>query len=307
MNIKQIVKSWLLIILITLLAICSFVILSKTPFEQRFAGQFPLETKTKYFDLHYRRNSAYVAQITRFSDGFLRHLKLTFFDIEVDYPIEVVVLEDHSRFEDFVHRELHMPGPTGSGIYSYSDRVLGTYEGAGLGTFSHETLHSILSRNLPSLPTWAEEAVPTFFERFYGYQKGDDLVLFWGFQSPWRIQELGASLSQLDLREIISGREQNESKLRMAVLFLWEQGTFKRLLRLIKASDKRGYPSYFEAAMEMPLDKIIPLWRNYLSDVVRQRSKILALPSSAVFENEIDFLNFARLHGVSTKQVLQRD
>jgi len=76
---------------------------------------------------------------------------------------------------------------------------------------------------------------------------------------------------------------------------------------LIAANDKRGYASYFEAAMELPLEKIIPLWQNYLLDVDRRRAAILSLPLSTVFENEEEFRTFAKLHGISTEQVKQRD
>lgn len=59
--------------------------------------------------------------------------------------------------------------------------------------------------------------------------------------------------------------------------------------------------------MELPLEKIIPLWQNYLLDVDRRRAAILSLPLSTVFENEEEFRTFAKLHGISTEQVKQRD
>ncbi len=280
---------------------------STVALAQDFAGQFPISKQTKYFDFHSKRNSSQVTGTIRFADGFIKIVNRDFFKADFDYPMRVFVLEDQNQFEEFVHRELHMPGPAGFGIYMYSNKVLATYEDSGLGTFTHEVLHPLLQRNLRLTPRWAVEGIPTFFEKFYGYWKGDELVLFWGFQNPWRIEELGANLAQLNLREIISGQESNESKLRMVSLFLWEQGRFRRFLKLIAANDKQGYASYFEGAMEMPLEKILPLWQQYLRDVAQQRARILSLPLSTVFDSEATFQSFAKLHGISTKQVQQRD
>ena len=186
---------------------------------------------------------------------------------------------------------------------------MATYEGSGLGTFTHETLHAFVERDMTRRPAWADEGIPTFFEKFYGYWKNDELVLLWGFQNPWRIRSLGNNLTQLNLTEIISDQNQepDESKLRMVSLFLWEQGRFRRFLKLIAANDKRGYASYFEAAMDMPLERIIPLWQNYLLDVERRRAAILSLPLSTVFDNEEAFQAFAKLHNMSTEQVRQLD
>jgi hypothetical protein len=39
------------------------------------------------------------------------------------------------------------------------------------------------------------EGIPTFFEKFYGYWKDDEPVVYWGFQNPWRIDQLGTLAS----------------------------------------------------------------------------------------------------------------
>lgn len=271
--------------------------------------QFPVRRQTRYFDFRYERNSSQIAGMARFADGYINLINRDFFKADFDYPIRVFVLVDQNRFEEFVHRELRVPGPAGFGIYLYSNKLLATYEDSGLGTFTHETLHAFVEKDLAHRPAWADEGIPTFFEKFYGYWKNDELVLFWGFQNPWRIEDLGTNLTQLNLLEIISDQnpERDESKLRMVSLFLWEQGRFRRFLKLIAANDKRGYPSYFEAAMELPLERIIPLWQKYLLEIERQRVAILSLPLSSVFDSEEAFQSFAKLHSISTEQVRQQD
>jgi len=291
----------LTVVLIPLAGGCRF---SVEPLDQ-----FPVRKQTKYFDFHYERNSSQTEGMARFADGYVNLINRDFFKSNFDYPIRVFVLQDQNRFEEFVHREFHVPGPAGFGIYLYSNKLLATYEDSGLGTFTHETFHAFVEKDLPHRPIWADEGVPTFFEKFYGYWKNDQLVLFWGFQNPWRVKDLGTNLTQLNLMEIISDQnpERDESKLRMVSLFLWEQGRFRRFLKLIAADDKRGYTSYFEAAMEMPLEKIIPLWQNYLLDVERRRAAILTLPLSSVFDREEAFQAFAKLHNIPTAQITQRE
>jgi hypothetical protein len=271
--------------------------------------QFPVRKQTRYFDFRYERNSPQIDRMARFGDGYINLINRDFLKMDFEYPIQVVVLENQNRFEDFVQQELHVPGPAGFGIYLYSNKLLATYEDSGLGTFTHEAFHAFVERDLKSRPVWADEGIPTFFEKFYGYWNKDELVLFWGFQNPWRIQELGNNLTQLNLMEVLSDQnpESDESKLRMVSLFLWEQGRFKRFLRLIAENDKHGYTSYFEAAMELPLERIVPLWQIYLVEIERRRPAILSLPLSTVFDTEAEFQSFARLHGIFIEQVKQRD
>lgn len=289
------------------IVVVSFDIGSRS--KTQTSGQFPVQIQTKYFDFRCERNSPQAESMKRFGDGYVDLLSRDFFTTDYKYPIRVFVLQDQPRLEEFVHRELHVPGPAGYGIFLYQKDLLATYEKSGLGTFAHETMHAFVMTDLPHRPAWADEGIPTFFEKFYGYWKDNQLAVFWGFQNPWRVQELGDHLTQLDLADIISNQspETNESELRMVSLFLWHEGKFKRFLRLISANDKRGYNSFLEGAMELPLEQINPLWRRYLLDVEQHRTQILSLPVSAVFDNEAAFQEFVRLHGISTEQVRQDD
>src|SRR5262249_14176165 len=159
----------------------------------------------------------------RFADGFVNLINRDFFQTNFDYPIRVFMLQDQRRFEEFVHQQLHDPRPAGFGRYRYSNKLLATYEDSGLGTFTHETMHAFVHTALTDWPVWAIERIPTFFEKLYGYWKGNELVLLWGFQNPWRIKALGTRLTQLSLKDIVSDQnsEHDESELRMVSLFLW--------------------------------------------------------------------------------------
>jgi hypothetical protein len=287
------------------------LLLPATVFSQDFTSKFPCHKQTAYFDFHYLRESPRIPEITRFADGFVRLVNRDFFKADFDYPIRVLVFEDREQFKQFLIRQLHIADPPNFGVYVYRYKFFATYEDSGLGTFAHEILHPLVERNLKDRPQWAMEGIPTFFEKFYGYWQGGELTAYWGYQNPWRIQQLGTNLTELDLKQVIaapketeasSSVERSESSWRMVSVFLWQQGRFKRFLNLIATHDKAGYPTYFEAAMEMPVEKIIPLWQDYLNGVAAQRTKLLHLPPSSIFDEETTFTNFVTTNGISLIQ-----
>jgi hypothetical protein len=291
--------------------LCCFLLLPAIAFSQDFAAHFPFHKKTEYFDFYYLRDSPKIPAIARFADGFVKLVNRDFFKTDFDYPIRVLVFEDQAQFKQFLIQQLHMADPPNFGVYVYAYKFFATYEDSGIGTFAHEILHPLVERNLKDRPQWAMEGIPTFFEKFYGYWKDDELTVYWGYQNPWRIQQLAKNLTQLDLKQIIADTdspahfnwvENNESSCRMATVFLWQQGRFKRFLNLIAAHDKAGYPTYFEAAMEMPVEKIVPLWQNYLNDVAARRTKVMSFPTSKIFDTEAVFQTFVKTNDISLEQ-----
>ena len=296
--------------------ICALLLLPPVVWSQDFISQFPCHKKTEYFDFYYLRESPKIPEIARFADGFVRLVNRDFFKADFDYPIRVLVFEDRAQFKQFLIQQLHIADPPNFGIYVFRYKFFATYEDSGLGTFAHEILHPLVERNLKDRPPWAMEGIPTFFEKFYGYWKDGKLVTYWGYQNPWRIQQLGNNLSQLDLKQVIadpkatgasSEVERSESSWRMVSVFLWQQGRFKRFLNLIATHDKAGYPTYFEAAMEMPIEKILPRWQDYLDDVAAHRTKILLLPASNILDDQTGFESFVKAHDISVEQPTKHD
>ena len=271
-------------------------------FSQDYLEQFPQRQQTKYFDFRFKQNPEKIKAIARFADGFVSMVNRDFFKADFDYPIRVLVLEDRESFQKFLRQQFAITDPPNFGIFLYRYNLFATYEDSGLGTFAHEIMHPLVERNLKDRPIWAIEGIPTFFEKFYGYWQNDEMVVRWGFQNPWRVDMLGTNLTQLDLKDIISTMETpgkyRESDRRLVSMFLWEQGKFKQFLQLIKRREKLGYDSYFEAAMAMPVDRIIPLWQDYLKKVASQRGEIMRLPASTVLSDELNFHKFAEFYGI---------
>ena len=271
--------------------------------EEAFLQQFPLRKQTKFFDFSYKRNPEAVEEVARFADGFLRLVHRDYFKADYAFPIRVAVLEDRDRFQEFLRRDVGITDPSNFGIFLPQAGLFATYESSGLGTFAHEILHPIVENNLPLHPIWATEGIPTFFEKFYGYWQDDKLVIALGFQNPWRIQALGPELTKLDLRQILNYKDTQgrfrECEQRMVSMFLWKQGKFKRMLSLIeKGVPPPGYTTWFEAAMEMDVEKATPLWQAYLNEVATQVPQIMKLPVSTVLPDEAAYSAFAARYGL---------
>ena len=270
--------------------------------SQDYLAQFPLRQQTKYFDFRYKQHPEKIKAIARFADGFISVVNRDFFKADFDYPIRVLVLEDRASFQKYLRQQFGVIDPPNFGIFLYRYNLFATYEDSGLGTFAHEIMHPLVERNLKDRPIWAIEGIPTFFEKFYGYWQDDELVINWGYQNPWRIDMLGTNLAQLDLKKIVSTTqtpgEYRESDRRLVSVFLWEQGKFKEFLHLIQTQEKNGYNSYFEAAMEMPIDRIVPLWQSYLNTIDGRRSQIMRLPTSIILPDKPAFQKFNEIYGI---------
>jgi hypothetical protein len=285
-------------VLAVLLLVTALFAIART--SQSYSEQLPLRQQSKYFDFRFKQHPEKIKAIARFADAFIDIVNRDFFEAEFDYPIRVLVTEDFATHRTLVSEQFGVTDPT-MGIFLYKYNLFATYEDSGLGTFAHEIMHPLVERNLKDRPEWAIEGIPTFFEKFYGYWRGDELVVNWGFQNPWRIKQLGTDLARLDLPGILATTraEEWESEQRLVSIFLWEQGKFKQFLDFVKRREKNGYDSYFEAAMEMPIGRVSPLWQDYLTRIVARRAEILRLPLSAALPDEVAFHRFAASYGIS--------
>ncbi len=274
--------------------------------EKNYLDHFPHHKKTKYFHFYFRLNEKKVIETAKFTDQFIEIINKEFFNVDFEYPITALVLEDRGKFQDFLRKAFKIKNPPSFGIYLPKHKLFATYEGSGLGTFTHEILHPLVDKNLKKRPVWAKEGIPAFFEKFYGYWEGDQVVVSWGYQNPWRIEVLGDNLPRLDLESIIRSRnyqtKYRQSDLRIVSMFLWDHGKFKKFLKLIAAGEKNGYQTFFEAAFDKKLKDIIPLWEKYLKDVYSKRDNIKKIPPSTILRNRLEFERFMTFFGLDFKQ-----
>lgn len=263
-------------------------------------ADFDGRLRTEHFDFRFPADQGpAVRDIARFAEGFLAVLQKDFFDPKFDYPIKVLVLPTREAFQGYLRSRLKVADPPAFGIYLGQLKAFVTYSSSGLGTFAHEIMHPLVERNLPKRPAWANEGIPSFFEKFLGYWDGDALVLRFGYQNPWRIQALGDQIDGLDLKSILQ-RKANDygtnrnSDLRMVSVFLWRNDKFHRYLELLRRGDKGNHDTYLEAAFRRPLKEIEPMWRRYLRDAKANRAEIYRIPASTVFKDKAAYESFIK-------------
>ena len=260
-----------------------------------FARDFTNELKSRYFVFHYKDDILSVQEFAKFSDGFIGVIDRRFFKTEFQYPIHVYILHDRSSFKEFLRKSVGIADPPNYGIYFPKLRSFFTFEGSGIGTFAHEIMHPLVQANLLNMPKWADEGLPSFFEKGFGYWNGQDMVLHLGYQNPWRIKELDDRLISLDLSDIVTKSEKyGTSEKRLVSVFLYSQGRLKRFIDLVKQNRKNGYATFVEAAFDRTYSDIQPLWSAYIGGILANREAIYRIPPTEVFEGKDVFKNFMR-------------
>lgn len=267
------------------------------PSTQATAAQFAYHAAGKYFQFHSNIPPQRLALYAHFSDLFVDLVDRDFFRVKTRFPIHAFVLEDKAKFQAFLRTTFKVAMPSEYGMYLPEAAAFVTYDGSGLGTFTHEIAHPLVEESLPNRPEWAMEGIPAFFEKFYGFVQNGKLQLQWGHQNPWRIEKLGSGLTQLKLIRVVYG-SQDTSEKRLVSVFLHQHGKFKTFLELVQADNRRGFRTHLEAAFDKPLGEMEGDWQTYLQKVESNRQRIMTLPSSQVFDTPEQYRQFAARFGL---------
>ena len=258
---------------------------------------FSNKIESKYFVFYSDLPRQELQRYAEFSNLFLDIVDRDFVRLRKLKRMDAIVSTDQTVMQRFLAQRLGRNEPPLYGIYIAEHHLFVTYDGSGLGTFTHEIMHAVVGTELPHTPSGGWEGIPTFFEKFYGYKEGSRLYLIWGYQNPWRIRALGGRLLTLNLAEIVS-RSRDESEQRLVSIFLYRRGKWKIFLDLISGGDKRGYPTYIEAAFGQRMSEVATDWRAYLQDTYARRNQIDRLPASRYFPSKQEFLEFERQIGL---------
>ena len=257
---------------------------------------FSNRIESKYFIFYSDLPRREVQNYTEFSNLFLEVVDRDFVRLRNFKRMTAVVLPDQNGMQRFLAQRLGRNEPPLFGIYVAELHLFVTYDGSGLGTFTHEIMHAVVSAELTNTPSWGSEGIPTFFEKFYGYKEGNWLYLKWGYQNPWRIRALGERLLTLNLAEIMN-RSHDQSEQRLVSVFLYRRGKWRTFLDLVNRGEKKGHATYVEAAFGQRLSELEHDWRAYLQDTYARRNQIYRLPASRYFPSRQEFLEFERQIG----------
>lgn len=266
-------------------------------YTQTLASRFANHAGGKYFQFHGDLPAQKLALYATFSDMFVELVEQDFFRVKTRFPIQAIVLEDKGSFKHFLRNALGVQTPPDYGIYLAEAALFVTYDGSGLGTFTHEIMHPLVEESLPHRPAWAMEGIPAFFEKFYGHVENGRLHVQWGYQNPWRIEMLGPKLKYLKLDRIVNGSEGTSEK-RLVTVYLNQRGKLKTFLELVQANERRGFRTHLEAAFGKPLKEIEADWKRYLQEIENDRERIMRLPMSRLFDTSDQYRQFAVQYGL---------
>lgn len=258
-----------------------------------FATNYETKHLVVFSDCNQRTTQALIEPL----EGFLCFVDKTLCPIKGTYPLTAYLLEDQDAMGAFM-KSVNVSSPARSlyGMYVPGMNAIFSYEHSGFGTLTHELMHKVLDGSIVGIDAWANEGIPTVFEKTYGYPTNSGWTFSYGYQNPWRLRALDGDWNSLQLSDIVKnarmGSGDNESKERLVATFLNDSGYLPRYFELIRSGDKKGYDTYLEAAFSSPLEKLEPRFQRFLA-IIRERWKdLLEIPSSQPFVNEAAYQKF---------------
>lgn len=217
------------------------------------------------------------------AENFWHYINDNFYKLDqTKFPVSFFILHDKPAERAFLKDRLNFPHHV-HGVFISSRNVLVTYDGVGDGVFLHEIMHKLLDGI--KLEYWAEEGIPSFFEKCYG-AIAPHFSLSLGYPAnnhPRLIESSKRELSQI----VSSARHadpSDEEAQHLVALFLYRHDKLKPYLGGINRPLDRKYKSRVEAAFGMTFDKLDLLFKKYLKELSANRKTIEALPPSCIYD-----------------------
>ncbi len=235
------------------------------------------------------------AQRDRFADfsiAFLTHVNANFITLgdSLESELTITLHRDSAAFQARLRQQRPGVPPPQYAWYDVSTRRIHTPVDINPGYLAHELLHPVVEARLPARARWAAEGIPLFFEQFTATRHCDN----WSWQdfgthNPDRIRALGDGIRGINLRFTLAQRQMRyhnaQSEVRMLVIFLWEQGRFHEFLRRVRADERGGFDTHFEAALGRDLDAVESDWRRWLQRVHERRTMLSRQPPARIIVN----------------------
>lgn len=264
----------------------------------RPAHILPFQDQRGACRIYTRLQSAIVGDQLLVCAAFTTFFSQTFFQLPEDLRLNILLFSSSAEYQEGLSKLGHDGNPLGA--YVHGIEALFVHPETGLGTLTHELTHAFL-RVLPrNPPPWAEEGVPVFFEKFFAARVEGGLGMKFGFVNPWRLRELATRLPTIRWQEIVLPRERKDSTESgdgLISYFLWHEGKFVPLLRLLRSGS---------AASESILENLFPdraeverRWQGFLTVLIENSERWETTPTSAILPSVEEVDAMFRLHALS--------
>ena len=273
-------------------------ILSPDNVFTRFNAVVPGEHFICYSDLPREKLERY----SRLVEGFANYVNADVCSLQGEYPALLFILHDKASEQGFL-RECMDFNRGVHGVFISGRNSVVTYEGAGLGTLLHEVMHKFLY-NVKAHDFWADEGVPCFFEKSYGYLFKDspdaqqNLFLKTGYVEASSHLWMWLTKSAVKLSQIVTSARyadpNNEDAQRLVALFLNHEHKLKPFLDLTFKGTPGKYKYFIEAIFDKNLENLDPLFDAYLAEINKNHDLIMKLPATEIFDTKEQFDRFAK-------------
>lgn len=230
----------------------------------------------------------------RFAESFIIYVDTNLIKLKGNFPRAVFMLKDKLTARKFLSETMGFKAHV-HGVYLAGANAVVTYDGAGAGIIMHELMHTVLAEE-KKLEYWAEEGIPCLFDKCFGYMQDKIMTLKLGYPEVWYPKWMGGKdRADVDLIDVVKNskhaNDSQENRQRQVALFLCKADKLKTYLGLVESGDKKGYPTFFEAAMEESLDKLAPKFTAYMQEI--EKSGIAhKLPETEIFNSKAEFEKF---------------
>jgi hypothetical protein len=247
-------------------------------------------TETRYLTF-YHRDHEDADRFIKVADAFIEYVHTTFLPASPDRHITVFLAGDFHEYRLYSLKLFQRENAPTFGSYYPADGIVATSDDTGLGTVTSLLMYSLIDAQRTRPPRWARVAMATFFEKVFAYPHEGKLVFQVGYQNPWRLHELSGCLDRLDLERILTepGYFGGQSHYRLVAMFLWDHGRFQAFARTMGDPQPSRWANPMEAAFDMPMSEIVPLWRAYLSRVEAEFDTLMRVPVSQAYSSEAEF------------------
>jgi len=265
--------------------------------DDPLSRSFSTCARTERFTVYSNSSESYSA--ARFLSCFVDFISANYCKVNSNFHRNAFIFDNEAAYHSY--SALNFKSQEGAfAIYVPKRKAFFTYSNSGIGTWAHEMIHAVIDEEQINLEPWADEGIAAIFEKTYGYCDDERPNFIVGYPNPWRIEALGQGLTKLSLEKLVTEQNSetyNTSEKREVAMFLFKHGQLKNYIDLCRTQNKRGFNTYFEAALQRRIPELNSDWYTFLKTEQAQSSKIKEIPSSSFFESKARFDQFLKSSG----------
>ena len=230
-----------------------------------------------------------------FFEQFIDYFQQEYFPFQQEERLRVYLFATTEGYRSYGDNRHSFP-PGDTGFYSPDRNLILVNRESGLGTATHELVHHFVDCGfVRELPSWANEGIANFFEKFIGYiDERGELNISVGYFHPAEFTYTKFVAEHTTLGHVVNSDDQPLQ--RSLMMFLHKKGLFTSFVRELQA--KQYELSTLDALMRVygaDLDTIEADWKAWVS--AQPLDENVTLVQAAFVMNKPDWDRWWRQNG----------